>query len=182
MANSFDELIKMIQKIIIDTTRFHIPRIGKVSQIVDVAQKGRVLVQVPSLGWDTDEKAAWCFPKQVNGLKIPRIGDFVVVEFIDGDMNLPIYSGLAMNMKDMLPANYDPTGNSQLIYESSDGKDFIKVDELLRELIMNFSTGLGIKLATGDSAAWNPNILPVDPITAVPHGGPTAGIVKLKGG
>lgn len=182
MANSFDDLMKMIQKIILDTTKFNVPRIGKVSQVVDPINKGRVLVQIPSLGWTTDEQGAWSFPKQVNGLVIPRVGDFVIIEFIDGNMDLPVYSGVAMNMKDMLPKNYDPTGQSQLIYESQDGKDFVKVDELLREIIINFSTGLGIRLATGDSSGWQPNILAVDPVTGVPHGGITAGIIKLKGG
>jgi hypothetical protein len=182
VANSFDELLKMIQKIITDSNKFNVPRIGKVTQVVDPLNKGRVLVQIPSLGWNTDEKGAWCFPKQINGLIIPRVNDSVIVEFIDGSMDLPIYSGIAMNMKNMIPENYDPTGQSQLLYESADGKDFIKVDELLRELIINFSTGLGIKLSTGDSVNWQANVLALDPSTGVPHGGITAGIVKLKGG
>lgn len=182
MANKFDELLSIIQKLIRDSSMFNVPRIGKVSQVVDVEKKGRVLVQIPSLGWDSDEKAAWCFPKQVNGLVIPRIGDYVVIDFLDGDMNLPVYSGLAMNMKGMLPDNYDATGQSQLIYESADGKDYVKVDEKLREFIINFSVGLGIKLATGDSALWSPNVLTADPSTGIPHGGPAGGITKLKGG
>lgn len=43
-------------------------------------------------------------------------------------------------------------------------------------------TAAGITIATGDSVIWQPNILPVDPVTGVPHGGAGAGIVKLKGG
>jgi len=43
-------------------------------------------------------------------------------------------------------------------------------------------TALGIQLASGDSTIWAPNILPVDPFTGMPHGGPGAGIIKLKGG
>jgi len=42
-------------------------------------------------------------------------------------------------------------------------------------------TVIGITLKSGDALIWQPNILPVDPITGVPHGGPGAGIVKLKG-
>lgn len=182
MANSFDELSKMIQKLIKETIKFNVPRIGKVTQVIDPMNKGRVKIQIPSLGWTTDETAAWAFPNQVNGLVIPRVGDFVIVNFVDGNMDLPIYSGVAMNMKDMLPANYDPAGNSQIIYESKDGKDYVKVDELLREIIINFSVGLGIKLATGDSSPWAPNVLTVDPVTGIPHGGVAAGIIKLKGG
>jgi len=39
----------------------------------------------------------------------------------------------------------------------------------------------GITLKTDDATTWKPNILDVDPFTGLPHGGPTAGIVKLKG-
>lgn len=39
----------------------------------------------------------------------------------------------------------------------------------------------GITLNTGDAAIWRPSILPNDPFTGLPHGGPTAGIVKLRG-
>jgi len=39
----------------------------------------------------------------------------------------------------------------------------------------------GITIKTGDASTWKPNILAVDPFTGLPHGGPTAGIVKLKG-
>ena len=38
-----------------------------------------------------------------------------------------------------------------------------------------------ISLKTGDASAWKPNILAVDPFSGLPHGGPGAGVVKLKG-
>jgi hypothetical protein len=38
-----------------------------------------------------------------------------------------------------------------------------------------------ITLKSGDAAAWMPNCVPVCPF-GMPHGGPSAGIVKLKGG
>lgn len=39
----------------------------------------------------------------------------------------------------------------------------------------------GITLGSGDAAIWKPSILPNDPFTGLPHGGPTAGIAKLRG-
>lgn len=39
----------------------------------------------------------------------------------------------------------------------------------------------GIILSTGDAFVWRPSILPTDPFTGLPHGGPTAGIIKLRG-
>jgi len=41
--------------------------------------------------------------------------------------------------------------------------------------------GTFVTLKSGDAITWLPNILPIDPLTGLPHGGPTAGIVKLKG-
>lgn len=40
----------------------------------------------------------------------------------------------------------------------------------------------GLTIITGDASGWVPNILSVCPFTGAPHGGPGAGIVKLKGG
>ena len=42
-------------------------------------------------------------------------------------------------------------------------------------------TATGIQLKTGDASIWMPNILPNCLFTGAPHGGPTAGIVKLTG-
>lgn len=39
----------------------------------------------------------------------------------------------------------------------------------------------GITLNSTDALPWQPNILFTDPFTGLPHGGPTAGIVKLRG-
>jgi phage gp45-like len=38
-----------------------------------------------------------------------------------------------------------------------------------------------LTLASGDATTWMPNIIPNCPMVGAPHGGPTAGIVKLKG-
>jgi len=43
-------------------------------------------------------------------------------------------------------------------------------------------TVAGIQLKTGDSSTWMPNTLPACLFTGAPHGGPTGGITKLKGG
>lgn len=46
------------------------------------------------------------------------------------------------------------------------------------EVILNAA---GIILKSTDSAIWAPNILTIDPVTGIPHGGIGAGIVKLRG-
>lgn len=178
MANFFNDLTTMLKKIIIDSTRFHVPRLGKIVNINDSQKKGRVLVQIPSLGWDTNDKAAWCYPKDKKSFITPKVNDFVIIEFLDGNIDYPLYSGMANQMKDMIPKSYDGNPTTQIIHESTDGQSYIKSDELLKELTICFTQ---IILKTGDAAIWQPNILAIDPLTGVPHGGPNAGIVKLKG-
>lgn len=43
-------------------------------------------------------------------------------------------------------------------------------------------TTAGVQFKTGDSSTWMPNTLPACLFTGAPHGGPTGGIAKLKGG
>lgn len=131
--NSFDDLRTMLLTIILKATKFNVPRIGQVSQIEDPEKKGRILVHIPSLGWDTDDKGAWCFPKQPVGLKTRNKKDYVVVEFLDGDINLPVYSGIATNMKDMLPKNYE-SASTQVLFENWE-KDFAIVYDESQEIL-----------------------------------------------
>lgn len=133
MANSYEELIGMISKLILDVTKYYVPRIGKVSKIVDDMGKGRILVHIPMLGWDTDNIGAWCYPKDKNSLLTPGINDYVLVEFIDGDRDLPVYSGLATQMKDMLPRNYE-NQDTQIIFESRGKDDHIQYNEKEKKL------------------------------------------------
>lgn len=202
MANPFDKLIDMINKIVKDATKFNVPRMGIISQTTDSLGKGRILVLIPSLGWDTDEKGAWCYAKDKKAIITPQIGDYVIVEFIDGDRDLPVYSGIATQMKDMLPINYDGSEKTQILFESDDSEVLIKVDETTKELYQKASeilleaasslsakgggleisiSATGISLITGDAATWKPNVLAVDPFTGLPHGGVVAGIIKLTG-
>lgn len=39
----------------------------------------------------------------------------------------------------------------------------------------------GITLNSNDASIWQPNILPNDPLTGLPHGGVGGGIIKLRG-
>lgn len=195
MANSFDEVSRMIIKLIKDATRYCVPRIGQVSKITDPEGRGRILVHIPSLGWDTDANGAWCFPKDKNAIVTPAKGKWVLVEFIDGSMDFPVYSGMATQMKDMLPENYEDD-NTQIVFESNNQGVIIKALESAKELLVEAVTkailkggGLsieltssGIVLKSGDGSTWKPSILPACIFSGAPHGGPTAGIVKISGG
>lgn len=148
MANSYDELLAMFRKIVFENTRYNVPRLGQVSSNIDSEGRARVQVTIPSLGWDTPAKAAWCYPKDKKALVTPAVNDWVIVEFLDGDRDLPIYSGIATQMKDQLPASYSGE-TSQIIFESDDGTS-VKYDETAKELIIQDTHGNTITMKSGE--------------------------------
>ena len=70
---------------------------GSVLSNVDPMQMGRLLVQVPDvLGVSTSSWAMPCFPvtgRQMGFWSIPQVGTGVWVEFEQGDVDHPIWSG-----------------------------------------------------------------------------------------
>jgi len=61
--------------------------------------------------------------------------------------------------------------------------DIAKDGNVVVESVMETKVkgGTFVTLESGDAAIWMPNILPICAFTGAPHGGPGAGIVKLKG-
>lgn len=146
--NAFDSLTAMIQKLIADSTRFNVPRIGIVSQNEDPLKKGRILVHIPAFSWVTDDTGAWCYAKDKHALIVPDIDDYVLVEFIDGDMDLPVYSGIAQQMKDMLPAVYDGS-KQQILFDSKADNFSVRYNQESKEYIIGTGDESFVK---GDTA------------------------------
>jgi hypothetical protein len=128
MSSKTDTFTGVIAKIVRELTRFNVPRLGKISKIDDPEGKARVLVRIPSLNWMTDNVGAWCYPIDKKALVTPEVGSWVIVMWIDGDVNKPVYIGIDSKMKDMLPSAYTDQ-NSQILFENQ-GRDFsIRYDE-----------------------------------------------------
>ena len=153
---------------------------GEVLANVDPRGKGRVKVAVPALGWNSQAEAPWCVARQVHALVIPEVGESVEVYFVEGDRSRPAWLGQAHEISGQTPSSYGAT--TQVVYQDPKSGAAITWDRLTRTLEVNLGTGLFLTLKSGDAVAWAPNILTVDPVTGVPHGGVTAGILKLKGG
>lgn len=70
---------------------------GMVINNIDPMQMGRLMVQVPDLGGPLPSSWAMpCFPftgKQMGAYMLPQIGSGVWVEFEQGDLDYPIWSG-----------------------------------------------------------------------------------------
>jgi len=87
-----------------------------------------VLVTIPMLGWDTQEKGQWARPRQMHGLSVPKVGEWVEVYFIDGSVNTLAYMGIAIEMDQMKPKNYTGTSLHVLWEMPGDKEQVIKYD------------------------------------------------------
>ena len=128
MSSKNDTFSGILAQVVMELTRYNVPRLGQISKIDDPDGKARVLVHIPSLGWMTDDVGAWCYPIDKKALITPEVGTWVIVMWIDGNVNLPVYIGIDSKMKDMLPADYTDEKN-QILFENQ-GRDFsIRYDE-----------------------------------------------------
>lgn len=112
---NFDELIGLIQNAVnADKSKtYSVPYLGIVTSLTDPDGLNRVIVQVPALGWTTNDSAAKCAVIDTKGYTLPEIDDYVIVQFLAGDRNRPVILGTANNMKNMIPDAY------------ADGKDVL---------------------------------------------------------
>lgn len=222
---------------------------GEVLNVDDEETRGRIQVSVPNLGRVTQDKAIYAYPIDVHALRVPRVGDRVMLMFVAGRPSQAIYLGQARWLDESPPSTYegpdtvvlyeDPDGGLSVVFDVASGMLNIKdghgtsividsagvtmetsVIDISVSGDISISSGgdvtvdvdgdvlldaggdadmiatgtatlkganavvegsLFVTLKSGDAAIWMPNVLPVDPLTGMPHGGPTAGIIKLKG-
>lgn len=136
------DFLSLMRKIIQSETLWHVPRIGKVKDVSDPKKKARILVTIPSLvtvqGSPSSEDNAslgfWCSPRDKNSLTTPAVNDWVEVTFLDGNRDLPRYSGLACEVQDMLPKNYDGRASTHIVFEDPENKVHVKYDQITRVL------------------------------------------------
>ena len=121
----YDELLGLIQAAADAVNKYTLPRLGIVTGIQDSVQNYRFIVQVPSLGWDTDDKAVKCNVIDSKSYIAPEVDDYVIVQFIDGDRNFPVIVGKANYMKNMITDNYSV--GTDVLY-SKDGEVKITYD------------------------------------------------------
>lgn len=147
-------LLELINKLIDSRTKFLRTYSGKVVDVNDTEQKGRVLVLIYELGWDSNEKGAWCYPTQDNALVTPQLNDYVRVGFLAGKPERPYYMGIMSELEGMNPTNYQDN-NSQILFESNSNSDYIKYDELLQRI----DIVVGLLMYLGSTSATEPFVL-----------------------
>jgi hypothetical protein len=128
----------IIRSIILDETKYLRHYLAKVEDNTDPLFGGRVLVTIPKLGWDTQEKGQWARPRQVRGLSVPKVGEWVEVYFIDGSVNTLAYMGIALEMQNMIPKNYTGTSLHVLWEMPGDKEQVIKYDADEKKATLKF--------------------------------------------
>ena len=128
------DLLEVIVDTIAFETRYLRHYIGKVTNNSDPLNKGRVLVQVPQLGWTHDAIAAWCRPRDKHSMVVPAIDEQVEVYFVDGDRSRPVYSGIASEMKDQLPKAFDGKATTVVLWQDPGTGDAIVYDASVPEI------------------------------------------------
>jgi phage baseplate assembly protein gpV len=129
---------------------------GKVVSNSDPLKEGRVKAQVPMLGWSTDATAAWCRPRDKHSMVVPSVGEWVEVYFVDGDRSRPAYSGVACEMKDALPKDFDGEATTAVLFQDAGTGDSLVYDATTGEVKI---IGSGDNLVTYSALAQAINAL-----------------------
>lgn len=106
-----------IAEIVRRETRYLRHYIGEVVDNQDELEKGRVRMTVPLLGWDTPAKGTWAWPRDKHMMSVPAVGEWVEMYFLNGDPNIPVYFGKAIEMLDQQPEAFDGDPNVHVIFQ-----------------------------------------------------------------
>ena len=163
--------LELIRRIIIEETIFLRHYVGEVLDNKDELNQGRVQVALYELKWDEKATAPWCFPRYIQGVRIPVPGDWVEVYFINGKPERPVWLGIASEVKDQILDSYDGetrdvlhenrvTGDA-ITYDSKNERyeigeadeSFVKGDTAKQELQKNVDA---LTQLISDLTAWTP--------------------------
>ena len=104
----------------------------------------------------------------------------VIILFPNGNRD----NGIAINIGNRSKRPKDLSAGDTTLYDENDNRvDLSGTGIDLKDMHgheINMQV-LGIILKSGDATMWMPSVIPNCPFGGAPHGGPTAGIIKLKG-
>lgn len=115
-----------IEQIVREETRYLRHYWGEVLNNTDELNRGRVLVSVPELGWNSEDTGAWCFPRQMHSLSVPAVGEYIEVYFVAGDPNRPAYLGTFADFDlETVPQSYvDPS--THILFEDPENTTLVQ--------------------------------------------------------
>lgn len=147
-----NDLYGMICQIVEEETIFLRHYIGEVVRIEDPLQKGRVKVTIKDLGFDSDSNALWCYPRQGNGMSVPKLNTYVEVYFLNGKPDNAVYLFPAVEMRNMVPSKFDGQQKTHLLFQDPDSEsNYMKFDGNTNTLDVKLKTGGKINLLSATS-------------------------------
>lgn len=162
-------IYELIANIVKQETKYYKHYIGEVMDNQDELNVGRVLVAVPDLAWTTQDKAAWAYPRQLNALKIPKIGQWVEIYFLNGDKTKPVYLGNTPEIKKQIPAAYIGDTKEQVLYQNPETEQKIIYNETDDELKIGEASESFVK---GDTFKADLNTFLTGAWASLPAGAP----------
>lgn len=140
LADKTNSLYGMIAEIVRQETLYlrHYP--GQVLSNTDELNIGMCQVSVPELGWDTADLSPWCYPRQAHKMSVPKVGEWVEVYFLSGDINRPVYLEMCNEMrtesdnKRCVPEWYTGDPKKHIIFQSPISKKGIMLDDTTKML------------------------------------------------
>jgi hypothetical protein len=136
VSDKDENIYGLIAGIIREETKYLRHYIGKVVLNIDAEMKGRVKCTIDELGWDNPSLAVSCYPRQMHGLSVPLINEYVEIYFMGGDPSKAVYMGIASEMINMKPSKFT-FQTSHVIFEHPQNKHGLVYDELLRKYILD---------------------------------------------
>ena len=131
-------ILNEIRKIIYKETIYLRHYLAQVINVDDPDGKGKIRVACYDLGLAPSNGGTglWVPPRDKNSIITPAINDWVEIYFMNGDRKRPVYQGIAGEMKDMLPENYDGKSTTDVIYEDNKNQIHDKYDSIenMREI------------------------------------------------
>lgn len=177
------DLYDLIREIILEEISFLKHYLAKVVNVNDPLKLGRVQVTLPEIGL-INENSIWCFPRQNYSLVFPKVGNFVEVYFLYGDINRPVYLFPCNELKENVLKNWNGNIKESILFESPDNKtDNIKFNSSTGFLTFFDGTKkavLGDDLKTYLTNFIN-NIFNIHTHSGVMAGGGTTGTPILTG-
>lgn len=139
-SDIYDEILKMI----IYHTRYMRPRLAQVLDNQDELKQGRVLLAVPSFAWLTQEDGVWASSLERNAITPPEVGQWVIIEWLDGDINKPRYRDYVPEMQENKLTKYSGLPTKRLLFESPKQHDYIEHNDNTGDLLVSLKNELKV--------------------------------------
>lgn len=126
----------LLAMVIHEETQFMKHYLGLVADNKDELGRGRVLVTIPELGFDTAAQGLWCWPRQADSLSVPEPDSYVEVYFMGGHPDRPVYLSYTSEMLGSELSLHNKVPESRVIFESPKTKEGIHYDDKTKKLVI----------------------------------------------